>query len=137
MNNASHLLFDSNLFSQIEYIIAGKESDWDNLEKVAKRILTWREVANVIYILSDSGKCAEARALALTLTAVLQVPALTEPVKYAILFAWAYIESLSDVRRLLTGGRVPIVKTAGDWRTGIQSVKNFNGTILDLIIKTI
>ncbi len=116
---------------QIEYIIAGKESDWDNLEKVAKRILTWREVANVIYILSDSGKCAEARALALTLTAVLQVPALTEPVKYAILFAWAYIESLSDVRRLLTGGRVPIVKTAGDWRTGIQSVKNFNGTIPD------
>ena len=58
------------------------------------RLIRWREVANVIYLFSDSEKCAQAEALAMTLTAVLQVPALAEPVKYSILFAWAYVESL-------------------------------------------
>lgn len=119
----------SHLKYQIEYIIAGKGSDMDNLEKVAKRLLLWRETANVIYILSDSGKCAEAEALALTLTAVLQVPALTEPVKYSILFAWAYIESLQDVKCLLNGGKVPILKTAADWKTSIESIVDFSGSL--------
>lgn len=142
---ADRLLFDSYLFEkcgrygkeldksllkyQVEYILCGKESDADNLEKVAKRLLAWREAANVIYILSDSAKCAEARALALTLTAVLQVPALTEPVKYSMLFAWAYIESLYDVRSLLNGGKVPIIKTAADWQTDIGCISDFSGTI--------
>lgn len=117
---------NSNLKYQIEYILSGKNSDWSNLESVTKRLLLWREAANVIYILSDSAKCAEAEALALTLTAVLRVPALKDPVKYSILFAWAYVESLWDVRSLLNGGRVPLIKTAADWRTGIGQVKDFN-----------
>lgn len=112
---------------QIEYIIAGKDSDTENLEKVVNRLVRWREVANVIYIFSDSGKCAEAEALALTLTAVLQVPELVKPVKYSILFAWAYVESLNDVRSLLNGGKVPLMKTADDWKTNILNIIGFSG----------
>lgn len=139
----NQLLFDAYLFDkcgwygnemkksllkyQIEYIIAGNGSDMKNLEKIAERLLAWREVANVIYILSDSAKCAEAEALALTLTAVLQVPALAEPVKYSILFAWAFLESMYDVRSLLKGGKVPIMKTSADWKTGIGQVAGFSG----------
>lgn len=117
----------SHLKYQIEYILEGRESDLDNLEKVAAKLLLWREAANVIYLLSDSGKCAEAEALALTLTAVLQVPALLQPVKYSILFAWAYIESLQDVKSLLNGARIPILKTASDWKTDIDSILDFSG----------
>ena len=107
---------------QIEYILAGKNVDWQNLEYVASRLLRWREVANVIYILSDSAKIAEAKAAAAALAAVLACPALLEPVAYTILFAWAYVESLQDVKTLLAGGRVPIMKTAADWKTGINSL---------------
>lgn len=114
---------------QIEYIIAGKDTDWENLEAVAKKLLRWREVANVIYILSDSGKVAEAEAMALALSAVTLMPALLEPVKYTILFAWAYLESLMDVRRLLKGGKVPLVKTAEDWRTGINGLLDVKGSL--------
>lgn len=114
---------------QIEYIIFGQDSDLDNLEKAVKRLLLWREVANVIYIYTDSGKCAEAELLASALTAVLFVPELAEPVKYSILFAWAYVESLWDVKCLLNGGRVPIMKTAADWKTGIADVIGFSGDI--------
>lgn len=114
---------------QIEYILAGKGVDWKNLEYVAKRLLRWREVANVIYILSDGAKVAEAKAAAGALAAVLMCPALLEPVAYTILFAWAYVESLQDVKTLLSGGRVPIIKTAADWKTGINSLTNVRGSL--------
>ena len=120
---------DSLLQYQIEYIIAGKDTDWQNLEQVAKRLLRWREVSNVLYILTDGGKVAEAEAMALALTAVMLLPALTEPVKYTILYAWAYVESLQDVKTLLNGGRVPVYKTAADWKTGIDSIKNVKGSL--------
>lgn len=116
---------------QIEYIIAGKDTDWQNLEKVAKRLLWWREVSNVLYILSDGTKVAEAEAMAMALTAVMLSPALLVPVKYTILYAWAYVESLQDVKTLLRGGRVPIFKTAADWKTGINSIKNVKGSLTE------
>ena len=114
---------------QIEYILAGKDTDWQNLEYVAKKLLKWREVANFIYILTDSAKIAEAEAMALALTAVTLCPELAEPVKYTILFAWAYVESLQDVKTLFAGGRVPIYKTAADWKTGIGSIENVRGSL--------
>lgn len=114
---------------QIEYMIAGRDTDWQNLEQVCKRLLHWREAANVCYILSDSEKRAEAEAMALALTAVALCPELAEPVKYTILFAWAYVESLRDVKILLEGGKVPIYKTAADWNTGIDSIKNVKGSL--------
>ena len=122
---------DSLLQYQIEYIIGGKNTDWQNLEQVAKKLLHIREVSNIIYILSDTAKIAEAEAMALGLTAVTMTPALAEPVKYTILFAWAYVESLQDVKSLLNGGRVPIYKTAADWKTGINSIKNVKGSLSD------
>ena len=54
-----------------------------------------------------------------------------EPVKYTILFAWAYVESLQDVKTLLSGGRVPIVKTAADWKTGINCIKDVRGSLAE------
>ena len=91
--------------------------------------MRWREVSNVLYILSDGGKVAQAEAMALALTAVMLLSALTEPVKYTILYAWAYVESLQDVKTLLNGGRVPVYKTAADWKTGIDSIKNVKGSL--------
>ncbi len=120
---------ESLLQYQMEYIVAGEDTDWKNLEYVAKRLLRWREAANVLYILTDSAKIAEAQAMALALTAVCLCPELAEPVKYTILFAWAYVESLQDVKTLLSGGRVPIIKTSADWKTGIHSIENVRGSL--------
>lgn len=114
---------------QLEYIIAGKESDMQNLEKVVGRLLLWREVANVIYIFSDEAKCVQAELLALALSAVLLVPELVEPVKYSILFAWAYLESVQDVKCLLKGGKVPLMKVQGEWKTGVGDIVGFSGSV--------
>ncbi len=116
---------------QIEYILGGQDTDWKNLEYTAKRLLRWREASNMLYILTDSVKTAEAEAMALALTAVCLCPELAEPVKYTILFAWAYVESLQDVKSLLAGGRVPIYKTSADWKTGIDSIRNVRGALTE------
>ncbi len=146
-NLSDHVLFDCYLFDkcgwygneleksfmkyQIEYIVAGEKSDMENLEKVIKRLIRWRETANLIYLLSDTGKCAEAELLALTLTSIFQIPALVKLVQASILFAWAYLESLADVKCLLKGGKVPLMKTSADWKTGISNLKDFSGNIPD------
>ena len=42
--------------------------------------------------------------------------------KHAILAAWAYAESVSDVRILLDGGHVSLIKTEAQWRTSLEHI---------------
>ena len=114
---------------QIEYLIAGKDSDWDNLEAVCNRILLGREAVNVAYIFTDSGKVAEAEAWAAGLTAVILTPELLEPVKISLLLAWAYVESLQDLRILLEGGKVPVQKTEATWHTSLEDILHIKSSL--------
>lgn len=109
----------SHMKYQIEYILAGESNDLDNLKSIASRLLTVREAANVSYLFSDSVKRAEAAALAATVSAVIMLPELQVLLEYSILFAWAFAESVYDVRSLLDGGRVPLLKNSETWYTDI------------------
>lgn len=112
---------DSLLAYQMEYLLAGKESDYENLRTVVNRLLVLRETANFMYIMSDSEKQAEAEALALTLAAVILFPELKDLIKLSILIAWSYAESVNDLRILLAGGKVPIWKDRASWRLGLEN----------------
>ena len=116
---------------QLEYILCGKGSDWDNLEGTAERILIWREAANAAYIFTDSEKIAEAEAMAAALSAVTLLPELLEPVKISILFAWSFLESMQDMKVLLDGGREPVIKTASSWQTDLEDIVNVSGSLKD------
>lgn len=107
---------------QAEYILEGKDSDKENLEAVAGKLLLIRLASNYFYLQSDSSRKAEAEALALTLCTLLAVPAVTEAAAQAILFAWAYGESVVDIRALLEGKRVPPVKTKESWQLQLSSL---------------
>lgn len=125
----NHLKEGSLLSYEIEYVIKGNDSDWDNLEAVCRTLSLWREGANFIYLCNDAGKIAEAEALAMSLAAVIMMPELAEPVKWAILLAWAYVEALQDIRILLDGDGVPVVKTAETWHTDISCLFHPKGAI--------
>lgn len=112
---------DSLLAYQMEYILAGKASDYENLNAVVNSLLVLRETANFMYIMSDSGKQAEAEALALTLAAVILFPELKDLIKLSILIAWSYAESVNDIQTLLSGGRVPIWKTTESWNLSLKN----------------
>ena len=103
------------LLYEQEYLLVGGASDRENLEKVCKEILNVRMAMNYAYLMTDSVKQAEAEAMALSLCTLLTVPGITEIVKHAILLAWAYGEGIVDVRELLKGEKVPLVKSAETW----------------------
>lgn len=112
---------------QVEYLIGKKGSDLENLKAVVQELLLIREAANAAYLYGDAAKKAEISAMAASVSAVALAPYLQPLIETSILFAWAYIESIQDVKLLLEGGRVPLLKKAGDWRTDLDSILNFAG----------
>lgn len=107
---------------ELEYILAGKESDRENLETVVQKLLLFRFVPNYIHLQGSSAKKAEAEALALTLCSLLAVPAITQAAAQVILLAWAYGESLMDLRALLNKTRVPLIKNEESWQLSLSGL---------------
>lgn len=107
---------------ELEYILGGKESDRENLESVVRKILLIRMVPNYIYLQSDDVKKAEARTAALTMCTLLAVPAITEAVTQALIFAWAFGESVMDIRCLLDGKKVSLMKDQKNWQLQLSSL---------------
>ena len=113
--------FDSSVLSyQVEYLIAGKYSDQANLKKIAKRLLFLREGMNYAFLVTDPSCNAQISALAMTVLGWTGKPLLIEAFKHALLLAWAYGESLFDVRILFQGGRVPLKKSEASWNVPID-----------------
>lgn len=111
---------------ELEYLLAGKSGDPQNLEAAVKKICALRFAANYTYILTDAEKQGDAEMLALALCALLAAPEAAEVVKHAVLLAWAYGEGVMDVKALLEGKRVPLVKTAQTWQLGMMGLLTLN-----------
>lgn len=112
---------------QIEYLVSGENSDVDNFRTVLKRICTIREAANMLYLFSDSEKCGEAEFVATLVCDLAMVPELAPVLEAAILMGWAYAESIYDVKTLIAGGRIPLVKDAETWHYSLENA--LSGTL--------
>ena len=110
---------------ELEYLIAGQNSDLENLDDITRKLLKMREAANVTYLFGSEEKRAEAEEYALLLTAGVEIPGLTEAVTISLLYAWGYAEAVLDVNCLLCGGKVPIMKSDADWRLPLKELLVF------------
>ena len=124
-------LKDSGLSYEIEYIVAGKPSDRENLEETADRILMIRMAFNHEYLKRDAARQAEAAELAAFLSTVLLSPESEPALQEAITFIWAYGESLMDVRTLLAGKKVPLHKDASSWTLTLGGLFSFERSVLE------
>lgn len=106
---------------QIEYLIAGKKSDVENLRSVANRLCMLREAANAMYLMSDEGKKGEIKIAATVLCTLIVQPELIPLLESAILLAWAYAESVYDVKSILAGGKIPLLKDSSSWHYSLSS----------------
>ena len=107
---------------EVEYILSGKASDKENLESVLMKIFLIRLALNYVYLLGDSGKQAEAEALAAAIALLLLMPEGTEVIKQLILFAWAAGESTVDIRTLLSGKKAALIKTKENWQVSLSEL---------------
>lgn len=105
---------------ELEYCIGGEASDSENLEQVVKKLLLIRETGNFITIMQDNTKKALALEIATAVVGFTGLPPLIEAVKIGILLSWSYIESIQDVRCLLSGGKVSLVKKTSEWKTDVS-----------------
>ena len=83
---------------EMEYLLAGKESDTENLETVACELLGIREAMNFVTILKDAEKKSLALGIATAAVGFTGIAPLVKAVQIGILLAWAYVESVLDVR---------------------------------------
>lgn len=104
---------------EMEYIIGGKTKDGENLEKVAYELLALREAMNFTTILSDGTKKALALEIATAAVGFTGILPLIKAVQIGILLAWAFVESVLDVRSLLSGRKVPFLKRTDQWASDL------------------
>lgn len=101
---------DTVITCELEYLLAGKSNDAQNIEVVMAKLLAMREVDNYLLLMQNEAKKAQAHALAAG-TAAASIAAL-EPVIYqGILLYWAYEDSVEDLQKLFLGEEIPLLKS--------------------------
>lgn len=108
---------------EVEYILAGKDSDYENLSEVAECLCMIRFIPNAAYALSDETMQKEALAVATLILAPFDLLPAAKPVSYVLLVCWAYGESLLDVKGLLKGEYVPLWKDKTTWQLSLNNIK--------------
>lgn len=103
---------DSVLSCQLEYIAKGKESDLENVRAVAGALFDLRFADNVACALADGDLRAQAAAAAELLQAVQLKAEFKNPVAESILYACAFLETVSDMRTIYGGGTIPVRKSS-------------------------
>lgn len=106
----------------MEYVINGSGSDIENLKSIVARLLILRETVNFLYLQTDGTKREESLAVATLIAGATANPVIVTAVQQGILAAWAYVESLCDVKTLLSGGRVPLVKSEASWKSQLSQL---------------
>lgn len=107
---------------ELEYILQGEGTDRENLEKTVMELFAVREGLNLIRILSDPQKRDEARTLALAITGGVGLAPLADITACLIMGIWAMGESVSDLRILMSGGKVPLWKQEGEWKLDLEGL---------------
>ncbi len=112
---------------ELEYILYGFERDQSNLNASIAALIGIRELANFGYLLTDPKRCAKAESIATGIACVILQPELIEGIKYGILAAWAMAESVMDVRALLQGKKIALIKNSAQWSSDLSNL----GSIFD------
>ncbi len=125
MGKATDEQKDTGLSYEIEYILAGKPTDRENLEDVTGRLLMVRTASNLRFLKESAAKQAEITETAAFLATVLLIPEGEPALQEAITFIWAYAEAMMDVKALLSGKKVPLTKDETSWTLSLGGLMSY------------
>ena len=117
---------DRALAYELEYLVGKCHRDIDNLKVTITKLLAIREASNFLSLMSDSIRVAEAETMAILLVGVTANPMLIETVKIGLLTAWALGESILDVRALLAGKKISLLKNKENWTLELESLSELS-----------
>ena len=112
---------------QVEYILSGKENDLDNLKAVVYELLAIRAVADTVTLASDKEKMRLLEIASKVIATLLTQPEIAPLIQTLLFLTWAMAESIYDVSQLMQGGRVPLLKSSGEWHYDLTEIFDFQG----------
>ena len=107
---------------ELEYLVAGKDSDLANLSSTVKRLAGIRTALNYIFLKTHEDYKAELTAIAAAIAALFGNAKVIDVAKEVLALIWAFAESISDVRALLGGKKVALIKDETQWKLTIRNV---------------
>lgn len=110
---------------EMEYLLFGKGTDKENLVQTAEMLLAVREGMNLIHILGDSEKRSQARTLAAAIVGASGILPLVSITAFLIMGVWAFGEAVADIKALLGGGKIPVLKGKDDWCLSLDGLMDF------------
>ena len=111
---------------ELEYLIFGNKSDLDNLTEAVTAIALIRLGCNMVHVYTDSRKVKEAYNLAVAAVGVTMNVPVIKATQYLILTAWAAGETIIDIKTLLKGEKVPLIKTSQEWQLDLEDLMRGN-----------
>ena len=109
----------------MEYVIYGGDSDDVNFINCCLQLIALRTGLNLVHILTDKNKC---NALEQIASIAESLPIVRTIAKYTIMAIWATAEAILDIRDLVSGKSVPLIKTSDQWNLSLEGLKDFSKT---------
>lgn len=116
---------DTKLKYETEYIIFGQGNDVMNMQCMVMTLFTVRTLADYISLNFASDKVEYVREAAEFVSTLTKIP--EEIITQVVLFGWGELEAITDVRSLLGGESVPLIKTSDEINVSINGLINFLG----------
>lgn len=113
---------DTVLEYEMEYILGGNAMDKENLEYVVNRLVLLRFCFNAIYAYQDPELKSEALTLATAMVGFTGSAPVVEAARYTILSAVSLLEATEDVKRLLAGEKVGILKNKENFHWSVTGI---------------
>ena len=109
---------------EAEYVIYGKSSDRENLKALMTEFTAIRSGLNLVFLLKDTEKRNEAKALAMAITGAAAFTPLSGVVQFMILSMWSLGQAVCDARDILRGKRVPFMHTRSSFYLSVEGLLN-------------
>ncbi len=109
---------------ELEYLLSGQSSDYDNLALVLEKLLVLREASNLLFLYTNAEKRQEAQAFVTAMLCVTANPVLISVFTFFVLGIWALGQAIADVRLLLQDGRVPLIHSNDSWTMDLSGLLN-------------
>lgn len=106
---------------EVERLIAGKESDLENIKEIINKIMLIRIAMNVLHIYKDARKRQAVRQFAITLFSGFS-PLMVEAMFLVLITAWGISQSIVDVKRLMKNERVKFMHDDESWTMSIENI---------------
>lgn len=104
---------------EVEYVIGRNQEEKENLDVVLQKILSYRMIQNSISIANDAVKRREIKSLATHIACLVQNPIAIPIVEVSVTAIWSFVESVLDIRTMLSGKKVPLVKNSSEWTSNL------------------